>query len=185
MQERKVKILKILDRKTNAEERIINDYEKLAWVISVFKAEGLVVGYTMGSFDMYHVGHVRYVEKARDLCDILVVGIDSDDLIRARKGEGRPKDSVDERIEVLLSNRSIDIITIRHNDDDPYALVRQIKPDILVLSETTQDRPNYIEELKEGYRGYVKDIVVFPRQAATSTTARLRMDMIEKKGGTQ
>ncbi len=173
--ERKVKILQILNDGVNKEDRLITDYEKLQWVIGVLQAEGLRVGYTSGVYDMFHVGHAIYLEKAKEACDVLVLAIDSDELVKKDKGPDRPIVSLEERIDILVRNRSVNIVTIRNLGDDPFMLIKMIKPDILVFSETTQDRrPNFVQEMKEAYKDDVKDIVVLPAQAETSTTARIR-----------
>lgn len=81
-----------------------------------------------GCFDLLHVGHVRYLEAARTLGDILIVGINSDRQARALKGPGRPLVPQNERAELVSSIRSVDLVTIF---DEPTVeeLIRAIRPD--------------------------------------------------------
>ncbi len=173
--ERKVRILQILDGGVNKDERLITDYDKLQEVIIVLKGEGKKVGYTSGVYDMFHVGHAKYLEKAKQACDVLIVAIDSDELVKKDKGPKRPIVELEERIDILVRNRSVDIITVRNAEDDPFMLIKKIKPDLVVFSESTQDRrPNFVNEMKDAYKDDVGDIIVLPPQAETSTTARIR-----------
>lgn len=173
---RRVKILKLMENGVNKEDRVILDYNDLAWVVGVLKLEGKKVGYTSGVYDMFHVGHAKYLEKAREMCDVLILAVDSDELVKKDKGPKRPIVGLEERIDILVRNRSVNIITVRYAKDNPYMLIKKIKPNLLVFSETTQNRrPNFIREMKKGYKGYVDEIVVLPPQAETSTTARIRM----------
>jgi rfaE bifunctional protein nucleotidyltransferase chain/domain len=183
---RRVKILKIMDGGINKEDRIILDNEDLAWVVGVLKLEGLKVGYTSGVYDMFHVGHAKYLEKAKEFCDVLILAVDSDELVKKDKGPKRPIVGLEERIDILIRNRSVNIITVRNVKDDPFKLIKKIKPNILVFSKTTQSRrPTFIQDMKKAYKNYVDNIIVLPPQAETSTTARIRtltMDASEELG---
>src|SRR5512143_3795617 len=76
------------------------------------RAAGLRVVFGNGCFDLIHVGHVRYLQGARALGDLLVVGINSDDSVRALKGPGRPLQSQDERIEMIASLECVDYVVL-------------------------------------------------------------------------
>ena len=174
MERQKIRILKIFERGVNQQDRVILDYESLEWLVGVLKLEGKKVGYTSGVYDLFHVGHAKYLEKSKEKCDVLIVAIDSDELVQSRKGPDRPIVKLEERIDILVRNRSVDIITVRNVEDDPFMLIKKIKPNVLIFSETTKDTANFIAEMKEAYKGDVDDIIVFKPQATTSTTARIR-----------
>ncbi|MCP4230357.1 MAG: D-glycero-beta-D-manno-heptose 1-phosphate adenylyltransferase, partial [bacterium] len=105
---------------------------ELAEVISAAQGRGLKVVFTNGCFDILHAGHVRYLEEARALGDILVVGVNSNrSAATLEKGSGRPVNGERERAEVLAALRSVDFITI-FDEDTPYELIKLLQPDVLV-----------------------------------------------------
>lgn len=93
--------------------------------------EGGRVVFTNGVFDLLHPGHVRYLQTARALGDVLIVGLNSDRSVRANKGPTRPINSAAERAEILGSLACVDAVTI-FDEDTPLAVIQQIQPDILV-----------------------------------------------------
>jgi len=95
------------------------------------RAEGRRVVATNGCFDLLHVGHVRYLEEARSLGDVLVVGINSDSSAGKLKGSGRPVNSASERAEVVASLHCVTAVTI-FDEDTALELVEVLKPDVYV-----------------------------------------------------
>ena len=89
------------------------------------------VVFTNGCFDIIHAGHIAYLEEAKSLGDILVVGLNSDSSVKRLKGEKRPIVSENERKYVLESIKFIDYVFI-FEEDTPYNLIKSIRPDILV-----------------------------------------------------
>jgi rfaE bifunctional protein nucleotidyltransferase chain/domain len=89
------------------------------------------VVFTNGCFDILHMGHVTYLEKARKLGDWLVVGVNSDASVRRLKGPSRPVNSQKDRARVLSSLRCVDRVVVFH-EDTPEKLIRKIRPDVLV-----------------------------------------------------
>ena len=100
----------------------------LADKISHTRAAGLTIVLANGCFDLFHVGHVRYLNGAKSLGDILVVAINSDRQTRLLKGEGRPFMPENERAEMVAALRCVDLVTIF---DEPTVedLIRTIRPD--------------------------------------------------------
>src|SRR6266850_7228677 len=90
----------------------ILDRERLIERIKTARANGACVVLANGCFDVLHVGHVRYLEAARSLGDLLVVGINSDDQTRRLKGEGRPLVSQNQRAEIISALQAVDYVTI-------------------------------------------------------------------------
>ena len=105
--------------------------EKLLGVRKGLRATGKRLVFTNGVFDLLHVGHVRYLQTARDLGDLLVVAINSDRTVRELKGDDRPLTKEDERAEVLSALRMVDYVTI-FDDISPRALIASLVPDVLV-----------------------------------------------------
>ncbi len=105
-------------------KRLLEELEPL-------RKTGRKVVFTNGCFDIIHAGHVRYLSRARALGDILVVGLNSDDSVRAIKGCSRPIVPQAERAEVLAALRCVDYVVI-FNKKTPLALITALRPDILV-----------------------------------------------------
>jgi len=105
--------------------------DRAALVSEVERLRGLGASIVLanGCFDLFHVGHVRYLQGAAELGDMLVVAINSDEQARRLKGDGRPVFPQNERAEILASLRCVDLVTIF---DEPTVeeLIRAIKPDV-------------------------------------------------------
>lgn len=102
-----------------------------------------------GCFDLLHVGHVRYLQAAKDLGGRVVVAINSDDSVRALKGDGRPLMPAEERAEILAALADVDAVVI-FSEPDVRALVREIRPDVQAKGtdytvETVPERDAVIE----------------------------------------
>lgn len=159
----------ILTAGTNADERYIPDDDRLAEVIAAFKTVGLKIVLTMGTFDLIHVGHFLYLEKAKSYGDVLVVGVDSDEKVRARKGPDRPVVSEDERVKMLTHVRHVDVVTLKPAQAKKWELIKLVRPDVLIATRDTYT-PAQITALSE----FCGEVVVLAPQATTSTTAKLR-----------
>ena len=107
----------------------ILDRNRLIARVAIARRNGARVVLANGCFDILHVGHVRYLEGARALGDLLVVGINSDEQVRALKGEGRPLVPERERAELIAALRVVDFVTI-FNEPTVEALLRAIRPDV-------------------------------------------------------
>ncbi len=87
--------------------------------------------FTNGCFDLIHIGHVRYLSKAKEIGDILIVGLNSDDSVRKIKGASRPIIPQGERAEILSALEAVDYV-VPFSGSTPIRLIRAIEPDILV-----------------------------------------------------
>lgn len=166
-------IKRILEARSNFEDRFIPDYGELEQTIRDLKRMGYRIVLTQGVYDMLHIGHRLYLEKAKSFGDILVVGVDSDELTKQRKGPNRPVVSQDERLQMLVGLRAVDIMTLRTTDYELPHLIKIVKPDTLITSETTAEFTGEIAD-SLGLRQYCGEIVTLPAQATISTTARIR-----------
>jgi D-beta-D-heptose 7-phosphate kinase/D-beta-D-heptose 1-phosphate adenosyltransferase len=108
----------------------ILDKTKLKDVITKLKKESKKIVFTNGCFDLIHVGHIRYLEEARKLGDILVIGLNSDKSVQKIKS-GRPIIPEEQRAEVLSALYMVDYMTL-FDEDTPYQLIKDLQPDILV-----------------------------------------------------
>lgn len=108
----------------------IIDRSKIREIISGLKSSGNKVVFTNGCFDLIHVGHVRYLNEARGLGDVLVIGLNSDASVSSIK-PGRPVNPEDQRAEVLAALESVDYV-VSFSEDTPYELIQEVRPDVLV-----------------------------------------------------
>lgn len=99
--------------------------------VNLWKNAGQKVVFTNGCFDLVHLGHVDYLEKARNLGDRLVLGLNSDTSVSRFKGPERPLQDENSRGRVLAAMQFIDLVVL-FNEDTPLALISELVPDILV-----------------------------------------------------
>jgi len=117
------------------------------------RAQGRTIALTNGVFDLLHVGHLRYLEGARELAGALVVALNSDESAHALKGPGRPVVPQLERAELLCGLRCVDYVTI-FDGRDVRAIIRALKPEVHVKGTdyTPESIPEADEVLKYGGR---------------------------------
>lgn len=162
----------ILDTKTNFDHRFIRDFKMLERVVGGLKKKGKKIVLTQGVWDLIHEGHAKYLEAAKSHGDVLIVGLDSDELTRVRKGPNRPIVPEKERIQMLTHLRHVDIVTVRDIHHDIGHLIRLVRPHVLITSSSTAD---FKTDLKAGkYDEFCDSIVTLPPQATTHTSARIR-----------
>ena len=159
---------------------IILDYSELKKIIDAHKTLGHKIVCTVGSWDMLHIGHLRYLIKAREQGDILVVGADSDRGIKLyKKNELRPVIPQEERMEMLKYQECVDYVTlvndINENGKWQYELIKTIRPNIFVATPEA-----YPEEQIKDIKMYSDKIIIFPRQAEKTSTTEIIERMIKK-----
>ncbi|HEY1263603.1 MAG TPA: adenylyltransferase/cytidyltransferase family protein [Terriglobales bacterium] len=103
--------------------------EQLRRRVEQWRKTGDSITLANGCFDLLHVGHVRYLHAAKQLGERLIVAINSDDSVRALKGDGRPIMPAEERAEILAALADVDAVVI-FPEKDVRALVREIRPDV-------------------------------------------------------
>jgi rfaE bifunctional protein nucleotidyltransferase chain/domain len=141
-----------------------------------WRAEGKRLVLTNGTFDLLHVGHVRYLQAARELGDVLVVGINSDASVRGYKGPGRPVVPQDERAEIVAALRSVHYTTIF---DEPTAthLVEALQPEVYAKGGdyAPGSKPLPEADAVERYGGQVR-IIPFVEGRSASELIRRTME---------
>ena len=131
---------------------------------------GKVVVFTNGVFDLLHIGHLRYLNYARSLGGVLVVGVNSDASVRRlEKGPDRPVTPESDRAEILASLSCVDGVIVFH-EDTPAAVVGQLQPDVLVKGADWEGRDIPGRESVEQRGGRV---VFAPFESGYSTTSLL------------
>ena len=104
---------------------------KLSAAVRRLKSQGKRVAFTNGTFDILHLGHVTYLQKARAAADVLIVGVNTDRSVKTYKDPSRPINPEQDRIEVLTALACVDY-AILFNDPTPLHLIEKIRPDVLV-----------------------------------------------------
>ena len=164
----------ILDKanftKSDLAERVVKDYRKIKDIVTHCKGLGLKVVLTQGTWDMVHVGHARYLESAKKFGDLLIVGVDEDKKVRHRKGPDRPVVPEEERLEMLVHLNSVDLVVLKKLKDPKWALIKAVEPDVLITIGE-----NYNNKQRKDLKKYCGEVVVMPRQATTSTSAKIRL----------
>ncbi len=158
------------DDASNFELRYVQDYDRISEIVDALRAVDNRIVLTNGSFDILHEGHSMYLEACRGFGDFLIVGVDSDDKIRARKGQHRPAVPEMERLRMVTHQRGVGLVTLKDQGHEKWALIKAVRPDVLVATAETYS-PEQIAELEAKYCGEVR---VLERMATISTSARLR-----------
>jgi len=129
--------------------------------------------FTNGCFDILHAGHVQYLQAAKALGDVLVVGLNSDASVKRLKGEYRPINNEHDRAIVIAALAAVDYVII-FNEDTPYELIKQIQPDVLVKGGdwAVEDIVGHDIVLAKG--GVVKSLLFIEGQSTTSIIQRMQ-----------
>ncbi len=167
--EKSCSLMSILGKDSCLKNRCILNLDLLKEFVDHCKGLGIKIVLTQGSYDMIHIGHARYFEAAKSHGDLLIVGLDSDEKIRRRKGPDRPIVPQNERLEMLTHIRSVDVITIKEYDAPKWHLSKLIEPDVLIATQENYTK----EEIKE-LEKFCGKVTVLEPQATTSTSAKVR-----------
>lgn len=161
------------------ERKVVSDYGELKEYVLAHKTLGHRIVCTIGSWDMLHIGHLRYLNKARQHGDVLIVGTDSDRGIKLYKNPLRPVIPEQERMEMLSYQDCVDYVTLVDDIDEKgsweYKLIQHVPVDIFFAVEDSYP-DHQIEEIKK----YCKKIVVVPRQAEETSTTNIIQNVVKK-----
>jgi rfaE bifunctional protein nucleotidyltransferase chain/domain len=109
----------------------IFDREKLENQLAVWRFKSQKIVFTNGCFDLLHLGHIDYLSKAKDLGDVLIIGVNTDDSVRRLKGDTRPITDENSRATIMASLQFVSAVVL-FDEDTPYNLIKQVQPDVLV-----------------------------------------------------
>ena len=156
----------------------ISEPIKLAPVLQNLQNQGKKVVFTNGVFDLLHLGHVTYLQESRKKGDLLVVGLNSDASVRRIKGPLKPLLRVHERAEMLLALECVDYTTF-FEEDDPYNIIKILRPDILVKGGDWAIDKIIGGDLVQSWGGKVLNIPVVEGRSTTNLIQMVR----ERFGG--
>ncbi len=142
-------------------------------IVKEWQQEGNLVVFTNGCFDLIHLGHVDYLEKARMLGDKLVIGLNSDDSVSRFKGPERPLQDQNSRARVLAAMQFVDLVVF-FNEDTPFILISELVPNILVKgSDYLADNIVGADVVKRN-GGVVKTIDFVPGYSTTRIVEKIK-----------
>lgn len=160
------------------QKKIVTDYNVLQERINAHRTLGQKIVATLGSWDMLHIGHLRYLHKAKEQGDILVVGVDSDRGIKAYKNPLRPIIPEAERMEMLSYQGPVDYVTRVDDIDDRgrwyCELIRVVPADVFVAVEDS-----YPEEQLKIIRAHCAEVVVLSRQAENTSSTDIIQNIVK------
>jgi D-beta-D-heptose 7-phosphate kinase / D-beta-D-heptose 1-phosphate adenosyltransferase len=165
-------ILEVAAHRHLDSELKIKEREALRRIIEVKRGQGKRVAFTNGCFDLLHVGHVKYLQKARQLGDLLVLGLNSDASIRRLKGPKRPLIGQEERAHILSALDCIDYVVI-FDEDTPLDLIRALQPDILVKGADYTPDGVVGKDLVESWGGRVELITFVDGKSTTNIIEKI------------
>lgn len=125
------------------------------------------VGYTTGVFDMFHIGHLNILRRAKEQCDYLIVGVSTDELVKEYKNK-TPIIPFEERAEIVQSIDCVDRVIAQENRDK-YEAWRELKFDIMFVGDDWKGKPLFMK-LEEEFKKVGVDVVYFPYTKDTSST---------------
>lgn len=161
-------------------DKVLTDLEDVSCVSGTLRAQKRIV-FTNGCFDIFHSGHAHYLRQARELGDVLIVGINTDESVRRIKGANRPVNTLADRIEVLKQMQCVDFIVPfgSQEDDTPVPLIEAVRPHIFVKGEDYKDHKLPESELLDKLGTEVRFMPYVPHQSTTKIIERVQQkDMV-------
>lgn len=163
-----------------ADEKVIHAMATLESLCDFYRLEGKRIVFTNGCFDILHSGHVSYLNRAKHLGDVLIVGVNTDESIRRLKGEKRPINPLRDRLEVLSGLSAVNHVIAfgSESDDTPIGLIRIVRPNVFVKGgDYSRDKLPEAETVEQ-YGGEIVFLSLVPdhstsniiRQIHTSTS---------------
>lgn len=146
--------------------------EEAATLIESLKTQGKKVVFTNGCFDILHVGHLRYLEQAKEQGDILVVGVNSDASVKRLKGPTRPINSELDRAEMLAGLKAVDY-TVIFTEDTPVEIIDELKPSIHVKGGDYKKEDLPETEVVERNGGEVRILMLVDGKSTTNVVNKI------------
>jgi len=151
----------------------LRTWEEITAIVQDLKSQNKKIVFTNGCFDVLHAGHVKYLSEAKDLGDVLILGLNSDLSVKRLKGSNRPINSEEDRSTVLSALYSISYIVI-FEDDTPYMLINHIKPDILVKGGDWKPEDIVGSDIVSSYNGEIKSLYYIKGKSSTDIINKLK-----------
>ncbi|HRQ72829.1 MAG TPA: D-glycero-beta-D-manno-heptose 1-phosphate adenylyltransferase, partial [Phycisphaerales bacterium] len=147
--------------------------EQVTVEVAARRDQGQTIVFTNGCFDVLHAGHVTLLERAAEMGDFLIVGLNDDDSVRRLKGEGRPVNAQDDRARVLGALAAVGAVVL-FAEDTPMRLIEAIRPDVLVKGADWGRDGVVGREFVESIGGRVKLVDLVEGRSTSATLDRIR-----------
>lgn len=154
-----------------SKEKIIL-FDSISSLAENLKGAGKKVVFTNGCFDIIHSGHISYLYKAKNLGDVLIIGLNSDSSIKRIKGEKRPILPQNERAYILSALEMVDFV-VMFEEDTPYELIKRVRPDVLVKGGDWDIENIVGKDIVESYGGKVLNIPFVEGKSTTNIIERI------------
>lgn len=155
----------------NTDKKIVGR-KTLQRKIAAWRREGRKIAFTNGCFDILHLGHVQYLQKAKGRDRILIVALNSDRSVRAIKGPQRPIVPEKGRAAVMAALACVDSVTI-FDEDTPEKLIAALKPDILIKGADWKGKKVAGSDIVQKYGGRVEYIKYVPQYSSTNIIEKI------------
>jgi len=142
-------------------------------LVERLRAAGKTIVFTNGVFDLLHVGHLRYLQRARELGDALLIGLNSDRSVRQIKGPERPITTESERAEVLEALDCVDAVVV-FDEETPWDLIAAIQPDVLVKGADWAEDAIVGRDIVEARGGRVVRVPLERGHSTSAIIAKIR-----------
>lgn len=153
-------------------KRVLNR-EEASKLIEDLKKQGKQVVFTNGCFDILHVGHMTYLEEAKEFGDYLFVGVNSDESVKRLKGPTRPINSEDDRAELLAGLKAVDY-TVIFIEDTPVELIGELKPSIHVKGGDYKKEDLPETKVVESYGGRVEIVSLVEGKSTSNVVKKIQ-----------
>jgi D-beta-D-heptose 7-phosphate kinase / D-beta-D-heptose 1-phosphate adenosyltransferase len=156
--------------------KCVIDHNDLHDLCEQYRKDGRRIVFTNGCFDILHSGHVTYLHCAKELGDVLIVGLNTDESIRRIKGETRPVNSLEDRMNVISALASVDHVIPfgTEQDDTPISLIEIVRPDIFVKGgDYSEDKLPEAATVKK-YGGHIVFVAHIPDRSTTRIISKIK-----------
>ena len=154
---------------------MIIEFKDIKKTTEEFKNTGKKIVFTNGCFDILHRGHAEYLEQAKSLGDLLVVGVNSDTSVKRLKGKDRPINNEKDRAFMLDKLKPVDVVTI-FTEDTPFNLISEIFPDVLVKGGDWKEEDIVGSDVVKSHGGKVISLKFVDRYSTTAIIDRMSKD---------
>ncbi|HMT52561.1 MAG TPA: D-glycero-beta-D-manno-heptose 1-phosphate adenylyltransferase [Saprospiraceae bacterium] len=153
-------------------EKVFGNHDCAVAQVKAWKDVGKKIVFTNGCFDLIHIGHVLYLEEAKSLGDILIVAANSDASVSKLKGPHRPIKDEYNRTHILAALASVDMVLV-FDENDPYNIIKQIKPDVLVKGGDWTTEQIIGSDIVLSYGGQVQSLQFVPGYSTTALEQKI------------
>lgn len=153
-------------------EQKIKSPKKLRFITEKLKKQGKKIVFTNGCFDILHYGHVKYLEDAKLLGDILIVALNSDSSVKKIKGNKRPVVCENDRLKTIAALESVDYVTL-FGEDNPFKIISLLKPNVLVKGADWKKNSIVGSSIVKSYGGIVKTIKLSKGRSTTNLIKKI------------